>query len=228
MALLHGLLSPLRQTVCLLSPWCSTASPCSKIHLFAFCQKVKNTLWIQHGFYLRGRRNVLPGEEQNPSAWECCWTESWPAFQLCCWRLGTEAALVAPSKVSELLHMAQQPAATLCFPRVQVPVVWGSPGCWVGLKSIHSNKKSYWINRKTVTWIKLTSSKIAPKSGSQHVRGTTPHSLSWKSSDDRGWMSHSSINFNYKEPELLPDSFAHSVSHRESPVRRRAGIIPRN
>lgn len=60
--------SPKPGTVYLLCPWCSTESPSSKTHLSAICQKVNNTLWITCGFFLRGRRNILPGEERNTLA----------------------------------------------------------------------------------------------------------------------------------------------------------------
>lgn len=136
---LEAAVSPLRQAVCLLSPWCSTASPCSKIHLFAFCQKVKNTLWIQHGFFLRGRRNVLPEEEQNPLSWEYCCTGSWPAFQLCCWGWWQKLCLWHPANWVSSLSWHNSLMPLFASPEFEFPGFGGakvisSPGCWVGLE----------------------------------------------------------------------------------------------
>lgn len=151
-------------------------------------------------------------------------------------RLVTEAMLVAPRKLSELPVMAQQPDATLCFPRVRVPGVWGCKGYFFSRVLGWFGSLSFPITSCTELTLKLwpelnwlgAVSKIPPKNGRQHVRwkiAVLKIQLWWRMCP---WMSHSSISFSYKEPELPPGSSAHSVSHRKSPRRGRGEITPRN
>lgn len=139
--------SPEPGTVYLLCPWCSTASPSSKTHLFAICQKVNNTLWLKCGFFLRGRRNVLPGEERSTLAWEQWYMGSRSAFQLHCWKLLREAILVPPSKLSELPGIAWKPMSTLQFLWFGNANVISSPGVWFGFEDYPPSNRLYWNNR---------------------------------------------------------------------------------
>lgn len=85
--------------------------------------KRSRTLWIQHGFFLRGREEMcFLGRAKSFGMGVLLYREL-TCLSALLLEAG-EATLVIPSKLSELPDMAQQPDNTLCFSRLQISVVW--------------------------------------------------------------------------------------------------------
>lgn len=143
------------------------------------CPRLISSLFVKRsttlcGFFLRGRRNVLPGEEQSTLAWQKWCMGSGPAFQLCCWKLLTEATLVPPSKLRELPGMAQKPWPRSSSCGLGVQRLFLPQGFGLALKSIppvtgYTEKTTLKLLPK-LSWLQ-TLSKITQKSGPQHLKG---------------------------------------------------------